>query len=167
MPAEKTLRSQKKRAINNKITRTYTRSRLKIASESIETYSNRGASGIDGIIATAIGCSFSTKKEVVLIIGDMSFIYDMTALDLIHSLSRPIKIIILNNYGGGIFKQLELPVEEAIFNKYFYSKHSYNFKHIGQQYQIKYTKVSNKKSLITEMPKYLNRKKSEIIEITF
>ena len=40
MPAEKTLRSQKKRAINNKITRTYTRSRLKIASESIESEAN-------------------------------------------------------------------------------------------------------------------------------
>ena len=40
MPAEKTLRSQKKRAINNKITRTYTRARLKIASESIESEAN-------------------------------------------------------------------------------------------------------------------------------
>lgn len=40
MPAEKTLRSQKKRAINNKITRTYTRSRLKIASEAIESEAN-------------------------------------------------------------------------------------------------------------------------------
>lgn len=65
-------------------------------------YSNRGASGIDGIIATAAG--LATQAPTVLLIGDTSALHDLNSLALARQ--QPLIIIILNNNGGNIFDML-------------------------------------------------------------
>lgn len=68
--------------------------------------SNRGVSGIDGCTSTAVGASYAFKSAPTLLItGDMSFIYDIGALSSNLITSR-LKIVVLNNRGGGIFKHL-------------------------------------------------------------
>ncbi len=71
-----------------------------------EVFSNRGTSGIDGCLSTAIGASQQTNKLVYSLIGDVAFQYDRNALW--NSYVGPnVRIIIFNNAGGGIFGILD------------------------------------------------------------
>src|SRR5690606_26742844 len=76
-----------------------------------EVVCNRGTSGIDGSNSTAIGCTFTTKDPVVLVTGDMAFFYDRNAFW--HQYSLPnLRIILLNNHAGGIFRLIEGPSKQ-------------------------------------------------------
>ncbi len=71
---------------------------------------NRGANGIDGLLSTAIGvASFNKKKNVHIILGDLSFFYDENVLKF-HFPSN-LKIHVINNSGGRIFEQVVTPKE--------------------------------------------------------
>ena len=115
----------------------------------INTYSNRGASGIDGIIATALGISKTSKKKTSLLIGDLSFIYDQNSLLIAKQLKINLTIIVINNNGGGIFKLL--PVSKKIntktFDNYWTTSHNLDLKKIANLYQSSYHKVSSIKQL--------------------
>jgi 2-succinyl-5-enolpyruvyl-6-hydroxy-3-cyclohexene-1-carboxylate synthase len=68
---------------------------------------NRGVNGIDGLISTFLG-EVSDAKEHWLLLGDLSALYDLTALWAVQHLSDSVKvrIVIINNGGGQIFSQI-------------------------------------------------------------
>lgn len=66
---------------------------------------NRGVNGIEGSLSTAAGFSLATHDMTVCVIGDLSFFYDQNAL-WNSNLRGNLRIILLNNRGGGIFRQL-------------------------------------------------------------
>ena len=67
------------------------------------TNCNRGVSGIDGSTSTAIGASLAYSGTTLLITGDMSFSYDLSGLASQYNSPR-LKIIVMKNGGGGIFR---------------------------------------------------------------
>ncbi len=69
-------------------------------------YCNRGVNGIDGSLSTAAGFSVTTDDAVFCVVGDLSFFYDQNAL-WNRNLKGNLRIILLNNGGGGIFHQLK------------------------------------------------------------
>lgn len=69
---------------------------------SIEYYSNIGAFGIDGTLSTFLGQSVATDKMCYLLLGDLSFLYDMNSVSIRH-LRGNVRIIVVNNGGGGEF----------------------------------------------------------------
>lgn len=71
----------------------------------LEVFTNRGANGIDGILATAIGISENTQSEVSVVLGDLSFLYDLSSL--IEVLPKNLKVFIINNNGGRIFERVK------------------------------------------------------------
>lgn len=75
------------------------------------SYCNRGVSGIDGSTATAVGLSTTYQKPTLLITGDVSFAYDTDLLSA-RALAPNLKIIVINNQGGGIFRFI--PTTRAI-----------------------------------------------------
>lgn len=80
---------------------------------------NRGVSGIDGCTSTAIGAALAYKPNATLLItGDMSFKYDISAL-LSTQIGPHFKIIVINNNGGGIFRFIastsNLDIREKMF----------------------------------------------------
>ena len=83
-----------------------------------EYYSNRGTSGIDGCLSTAVGVALSTKKLNFLITGDMAFFYDRNGLWHNH-IPQNLRIVILNNHGGGIFRMIDGPSDQPEFHEYF------------------------------------------------
>lgn len=70
-----------------------------------EVYANRGVNGIEGSLSTALGFAKMDERPVYLIIGDLSFLYDMTALN-ISPLPKNLRILLLNNHEGQIFRGL-------------------------------------------------------------
>lgn len=66
---------------------------------------NRGVNGIEGSLSTAAGFSLATHDMTICVIGDLSFFYDQNAL-WNSNLRGNLRIILLNNRGGGIFRQL-------------------------------------------------------------
>ena len=73
----------------------------------IRVYSNRGASGIDGLIATALGTSYHNKSNRnILILGDVSFFHDINSLLIANQSTINMTIIVMNNSGGQIFNTL-------------------------------------------------------------
>lgn len=78
------------------------------AHKGIEVWANRGTSGIDGCTSTAVGHALNTPHIHTLVTGDMAFFYDRNAL-WHHHLPANIRIVLLNNHGGGIFRLINGP----------------------------------------------------------
>lgn len=73
---------------------------------SITLRSNRGASGIDGVVSTALGSAAVAAGPVVLVVGDLSFLHDLNALVAVRLHGLSVTIVLINNDGGGIFSFL-------------------------------------------------------------
>lgn len=75
-------------------------------------YCNRGASGIDGLLATAAGVQRGTGQPLLILLGDLSALYDLNSLALLQQASAPVVVIVVNNQGGQIFSMLPTPESE-------------------------------------------------------
>ena len=75
-------------------------------------FSNRGTSGIDGCTSTAVGAAHATQRSTTLITGDIAFCYDSNAFWNAH-LSPQLKVIVIDNGGGNIFRYIEGPDTDA------------------------------------------------------
>ena len=107
-------------------------------------FSNRGASGIDGNISTALGISVSyPKRSNFLIIGDQAFMHDIGSLRLLKNMKSNLTIIIINNNGGAIFDYLNLSDSNTnkSYQKFIRCTHSINFKSIVSGYELDYTLI--------------------------
>jgi 2-succinyl-5-enolpyruvyl-6-hydroxy-3-cyclohexene-1-carboxylate synthase len=113
----------------------------------IQVFCNRGTSGIDGCVSTAVGAALAQpQKNVVLIVGDLSFLYDKNAL-WNNYLPNNLKIIVLNNFGGNIFGMIEGPKNQPELETYFYTPHAQTFKNTAQDFGLKYQVAHDKPTL--------------------
>jgi 2-succinyl-5-enolpyruvyl-6-hydroxy-3-cyclohexene-1-carboxylate synthase len=111
-----------------------------------EIICNRGTSGIDGSNSTAVGCTFTTKEPVTLITGDMAFFYDRNAFW--HNYSTPnLRIVILNNHAGGIFRLIDGPSKQPELEEYFETKQMLSANHLAEEFGFFYIKVKNQQEL--------------------
>lgn len=93
----------------------------------IRIFTNRGASGIDGLISTALGIAAGSSEPAFLLIGDISFLHDAGSLVTAGLLRIPLNILLVNNGGGHIFDMLPVSKESEIFDKYFITPHNFDF----------------------------------------
>jgi 2-succinyl-5-enolpyruvyl-6-hydroxy-3-cyclohexene-1-carboxylate synthase len=114
--------------------------------KSIEVFSNRGTSGIDGSTSTAIGAAVGNKKSCVFIAGDIGFLYDSNAL-WNNYIPNNFKIILINNGGGGIFRILPGHKETPVFNTFFETSHCLTAEHLAKMYGLNYLTASNEATL--------------------
>lgn len=132
---------------------------------SIEVYSNRGTSGIDGSTSTAIGAAVANKKQTVFITGDISFLYDNNAL-WNQYIPNNFKIILINNGGGGIFRILPGHEETPVFNTFFETSHSLTAEHLAKMHGFEYAIAKDKDSLIMGLScLYSQDEKPSILEV--
>jgi 2-succinyl-5-enolpyruvyl-6-hydroxy-3-cyclohexene-1-carboxylate synthase len=93
----------------------------------INVFHNRGASGIEGIISTAMGIAKASNTKTFLLTGDLAFYYDMNSLLTAQKNSIPLVIILINNNGGRIFEALPIAKYKNVFEEYFATPHNLNF----------------------------------------
>ncbi|HHQ4516659.1 2-succinyl-5-enolpyruvyl-6-hydroxy-3-cyclohexene-1-carboxylic-acid synthase [Aeromonas veronii] len=103
---------------------------------------NRGASGIDGLIATAYGFAQSIEpgsdEPTTLLLGDLSALHDLNSLALLSKASRPLVVILLNNDGGSIFRMLPVPNEGELLESYYRLPHGLSFEHAAAMFGLAY-----------------------------
>lgn len=99
-------------------------------------YTNRGASGIDGLVATAAGVQRIIQAPLLMLIGDTALLYDLNSLVLWRDCQQACVIVVLNNNGGAIFDLLPVPTEqrEALYQM----PHNLTFAHAAQQFGLSY-----------------------------
>ena len=132
----------------------------------IDYRANRGTSGIDGSTSTAMGSALiSPKKQHLLISGDISFLYDSNALWNQNTISN-LKIIVINNGGGGIFRIIDGPSNTKQLNKYFEAEHQQSVAHLANGFGWDYEVISEKTDMSECLSKFLLRKEGKsILEI--
>jgi len=123
--------------------------------DNIEYFSNRGTSGIDGSTSTAAGMAFRSDKINTLLTGDMSFYYDSNAF-WNRQLGGNLKIIMLNNQGGGIFRIIEGPDSTNQLEEYFETEQNMTAKGIATQFNLNYHQASNSMELEKELEHFFN-----------
>jgi len=111
-----------------------------------EVYCNRGTSGIDGTVSTYIGATSLLEDISYLIIGDLSFHYDKNGL-WNQYLSKNQRIIVLNNSGGGIFRNLEGARDLPELEKFIATRQQNSAKSTAEEAGMHYFKADNSESL--------------------
>ncbi|KAL3698745.1 hypothetical protein R1sor_012821 [Riccia sorocarpa] len=112
---------------------------------------NRGASGIDGVLSTAIGFAAGSRQRVTLLVGDVSFLHDTNGLTLLSERvgQPPVTVVVVNNRGGGIFSLLPVAdtLPEASFTSFFSTPHSVDLKKLSQAHSVDHWYVKSKEDL--------------------
>jgi 2-succinyl-5-enolpyruvyl-6-hydroxy-3-cyclohexene-1-carboxylate synthase len=124
-------------------------------SKSSSVYSNRGVSGIDGCLSTASGIASENEGLQLVIIGDLGFIYDSNAL-WNRNLSPNLRIILINNQGGGIFRLISDPAKQDYFDSYIEAHHPVDFEKLASAFGIKYSYCNNLKELKKCFPTFID-----------
>lgn len=125
---------------------------------------NRGVSGIEGFIASSCGFIDGTNREVYLVIGDVAFIHDLNSLYFLKTLKTPLKIILINNDGGGIFTLLPVHQEPEVI-QYITSPHGQTFKKAAALVDIDYMEVTDAKKLEGSLAELMGKKNHCLMEI--
>lgn len=109
--------------------------------KNIEVYANRGTSGIDGSVSTAMGMSQGDDRKHVLIVGDLSMYYDRNGL-WNNYLSKGFSVIVMNNQGGGIFKRIKGPKGQPELESYFVNQQPTDFQSMALEHGFTYQLLS-------------------------
>ena len=119
----------------------------------ISVWGNRGVSGIDGCLSTAVGAALMTDKIVTLLIGDVAFFYDRNAL-----WSAPVppnlRIVLLNNDSGHIFRMIDGPSRQPELETYFETPHGYTAQRTAEDAKLTYRAGDSIEKLRSLLPDF-------------
>lgn len=105
-------------------------------------YSNRGVSGIDGSLSAAVGAAMVSDQQHLLILGDLSFVYDSNAL-WNKSFPENLKIVVLNDGGGGIFRLLDGPDQMEFFEEFSVTHHPVSLELLSVAFGKRFSRAIN------------------------
>jgi 2-succinyl-5-enolpyruvyl-6-hydroxy-3-cyclohexene-1-carboxylate synthase len=121
---------------------------------SISYWSNRGTSGIDGSSSTACGAAVAAPREVhTLITGDISFFYDSNAFWSNH-LPPNLRVIVINNGGGGIFKIIPGPAATRQLDRYFVAEHSFSAEYLCKAFRLDYFQANSMEEVENQLNQF-------------
>lgn len=123
-------------------------------------FGNRGASGIDGNIATGLGIAAASQRPTYILVGDVTAYHDLNSLlflkaesrgqkaesKITHHALRGVTLIVLNNDGGNIFRRLPISQHEPPFTDLFLTPHGLTFEHAAQMFDLDYVRVENRET---------------------
>jgi 2-succinyl-5-enolpyruvyl-6-hydroxy-3-cyclohexene-1-carboxylate synthase len=132
----------------------------------VEYFSNRGVSGIDGPMSTAVGFASESAKLNTLVLGDLSFFYDSNALWSKY-VGKNLRIIVIHNGGGNIFSMIKGPGESPAFKEHFFTENKFSAEGIAKTFGLDYFKASAKEELETALKNFYSpeQKRAAVLEV--
>lgn len=124
---------------------------------------NRGASGIDGTLATACGFSDGSSTRPCILIGDLALQHDLTSLALCAE--RKAIVVVINNDGGGIFSYLPIREHEEVFEPWFGTPHGQDFEHAVRHFGLDYATPDSLDELDRALAAAADRPEGSVIEV--
>jgi 2-succinyl-5-enolpyruvyl-6-hydroxy-3-cyclohexene-1-carboxylate synthase len=124
---------------------------------------NRGASGIDGTVATAAGFSRGLGRPVTLLIGDLALLYDLNSLAMLRDV--PVVVVVLNNDGGGIFSFLPVAERKEFFEPYFGTPQGVSFEPAAGMFGLHYERPGTTEEFVEIYRGACARGSSTLIEV--
>ena len=129
-------------------------------------FGNRGTSGIDGSLSTAVGFACESEKINTVILGDLSFFYDSNALWNKY-IGSNLRVIVINNRGGNIFSLIKGPDESPAFQEHFFTENKFKAEGITKTFELDYFKAENKAELEIALSDFYSpqQQKAAVLEI--
>jgi len=125
--------------------------------------SNRGASGIDGTVATAAGFARGLGRPVTLLIGDLALLHDLNSLAMLRDIQ--VVVVVLNNDGGGIFSFLPVARHEEFFEPYFGTPQGVGFEPAAKMFGLDYERPATTAEFIEAYGSACARASSTLLEV--
>ncbi|SME93565.1 2-succinyl-5-enolpyruvyl-6-hydroxy-3-cyclohexene-1-carboxylic-acid synthase [Pseudobacteriovorax antillogorgiicola] len=114
---------------------------------------NRGASGIEGLVSTATGLALASGEAWDVVLGDVSMIHDLNSLFQLSISPAPLRVFLVNNNGGQIFRKLPLGQFPSVLNPLVTTPHEFNFQGVAQSAGLAYKVVETKDALLALLQK--------------
>jgi 2-succinyl-5-enolpyruvyl-6-hydroxy-3-cyclohexene-1-carboxylate synthase len=124
---------------------------------------NRGASGIDGTVATAAGFARGLGRPVTLLIGDLAMLHDLNSLAMLRDVH--VIVVVLNNDGGGIFSFLPIAGHEEFFEPYFGTPQGVGFEPAAKMFGLVYEHPGTMEAFVEAYGAACARGSSTLIEV--
>ena len=133
---------------------------------SVRFESNRGTSGIDGSTSTAIGAAVANPNKMhYFISGDISALYDSNAF-WVSNFPKNLKVIVINNFGGGIFRIIPGPATSKQRDEYFEAKHIQNVASVANAFGLETLSIYVLEDFVNLLPEFLNPKNEiQLVEV--
>jgi len=124
---------------------------------------NRGASGIDGTVATAAGFARGLGRPVTLLIGDLALLHDLNSLAMLRDVH--VIVVVLNNDGGGIFSFLPVATHEEFFEPFFGTPQGVGFEPAAKMFDLRYECPATTEEFVESYGAACDRGTSTLIEV--
>lgn len=121
----------------------------------VAVYANRGTSGIDGSTSTAVGCALTSAGITTLLTGDLAFFYDRNGL-WHNYLPANLRIVILNNHAGGIFRLIDGPKQQPELEEFFETKQALDAENSAKDFGMQYTACRSMVELEQALPQFFS-----------
>jgi 2-succinyl-5-enolpyruvyl-6-hydroxy-3-cyclohexene-1-carboxylate synthase len=131
--------------------------------EAVPVVANRGASGIDGTVATAAGVALGRDAPATLLIGDLASLHDLSSLALLRR--APVVAVVVNNEGGGIFHFLPIAEHDDVFEDFFATPHPASFTSAAGVYDVAYHRATTAAELCETYAEACRSGASALIEV--
>ncbi|MFM8595998.1 MAG: 2-succinyl-5-enolpyruvyl-6-hydroxy-3-cyclohexene-1-carboxylic-acid synthase [Flavobacteriales bacterium] len=123
--------------------------------EGVRYESNRGTSGIDGSVSTAVGAALASPElPHFLLCGDISLIYDSNAF-WTQAFPKNLKIVVIQNKGGGIFQIIPGPAESSLRSQYFEAVHNTSPAAVVRGFGFEVLECSEKQKLHKDLMQFM------------
>jgi 2-succinyl-5-enolpyruvyl-6-hydroxy-3-cyclohexene-1-carboxylate synthase len=140
---------------------------LGLTAKNLTAFCNRGTSGIDGCTSTALGAALINNKITTLITGDLAFFYDRNAF-WNNYIPNNLRVILLNNNGGGIFNLIDGPSSAPELDKFFLTKHTLKAKNLAADFGLIYENCTSQNELNQALNSFFEPSETaKILELSF
>jgi 2-succinyl-5-enolpyruvyl-6-hydroxy-3-cyclohexene-1-carboxylate synthase len=131
----------------------------------VHVAANRGASGIDGLVATSVGFATGLRRHTTALIGDLSALHDLNSLAMLAASTAPVIAVVLNNDGGGLFHFLPVASETSVFERYFATPHGRTFTDTARMFDLAYDRPATMQQFVASYRQATIRPQSSFIEV--
>ncbi|WP_029902899.1 2-succinyl-5-enolpyruvyl-6-hydroxy-3-cyclohexene-1-carboxylic-acid synthase [Prevotella sp. 10(H)] len=127
--------------------------------KSVEVFCNRGTNGIESSLPSTVGFASVYEGITYLIIGDLSFFYGLNSLWNISHIKN-LRILLINNGGGGIFHLLPGLGKAPSLKQYVAATHNTDAEKWAQAAGLKYLSATNTEELNANLPSFVDEAES-------